>query len=114
MSDDLLKRPLDEVFDTQREVERNPCGAWQAIQSQADRIEKLEAKLAKAVEALKSWLELASYCTIEEGVCCCGDDMKNHADPMDCGHLPVDHGAYIAHHIKKSTRATLAELGERE
>jgi hypothetical protein len=53
MSDDLLKRPLDEVFDTQREVERNPCGAWQAIQSQADRIEELEARLAKAVEALQ-------------------------------------------------------------
>jgi hypothetical protein len=43
MSDDLLKSPLDEVFDTQREVERNPCGAWQAIQSQADRIEQLAA-----------------------------------------------------------------------
>jgi predicted RNase H-like nuclease (RuvC/YqgF family) len=74
MSDDLVKRPLDEVFDTQREVERNPCGAWQAIQSQAnrieelergfwnlhreydkrgDRIEELEAKLAIAMEGLR-------------------------------------------------------------
>jgi hypothetical protein len=42
MSDDLVKRPLDEVFDTQREVEHNPCGAWQAIQSQANRIEELD------------------------------------------------------------------------
>jgi hypothetical protein len=78
-------------------------------------VKELEAKLAMAVGALKSWLELASYCTIEEGVCCCGDDMKSHADPMGCGHLPVDHGAYIAHHIKKSTRAILAELkGDKE
>jgi hypothetical protein len=61
--DDLVKRPLDEVFDTQREVERNPCGAWQAIQSQANRIEELEAKLAKAVEALEAGI----VCTTKHG-----------------------------------------------
>jgi hypothetical protein len=34
MSDEeLVKRPLDEEFDTMMEVQRNPCGAWQAIQT---------------------------------------------------------------------------------
>lgn len=28
------------------------------------------------------------------GVCCCGDDMKQHSNPMDCGHTPVDSGIY--------------------
>jgi len=28
-------RPLDEQYDTQMDVERNPCGAWQAIQTLA-------------------------------------------------------------------------------
>lgn len=49
---DLVKRLYDEEFDTQHDVVENPFGAWQAIQSQAARIEALEAKLAKAVAAL--------------------------------------------------------------
>jgi hypothetical protein len=37
-----MEAPLDEVFDTQREVERNPCGAWQAIQTLAARLAEVE------------------------------------------------------------------------
>lgn len=73
---------------------------------------RAEAKLATAREALQGWLELASHCTIEEGVCCCGDNMENHTSPMDCGHSPVDHGAYIASQLEENTRATLTEIGE--
>jgi hypothetical protein len=28
-----MARPLDEKYDTQMEVERDPCGAWMAIHS---------------------------------------------------------------------------------
>lgn len=70
---ELVKRPFDEEFDTMMEVQRNPTGAWMAIQEQANCIEELEkrcslyaradrlfveeindleAKLTKAVEAL--------------------------------------------------------------
>lgn len=45
MSDDLIKRPPDEEFDTMMEVQRNPTGAWIVIQSQADCIEQLERQL---------------------------------------------------------------------
>jgi hypothetical protein len=49
MSDEeLVKRPLDEQFDTMMEVQRNPCGAWQAIQTLT---EQLEAARADAKEA---------------------------------------------------------------
>jgi hypothetical protein len=71
--EELIKRPLDEVFDTMMEVQRNPYGAWMAIQEQANCIDALvkerkamamrdagydvyaalEAKLAKAVDALQ-------------------------------------------------------------
>lgn len=30
------------------------------------------------------------------GVCCCGDNMDGHSDPMACGHSPVDMGEYSA------------------
>ena len=31
------------------------------------------------------------------GVCCCGDNMEGHSNPMDCGHSPVDHGEWTTH-----------------
>jgi len=43
---------IDEDFDTMRDVVQDPCGAWQAIQSQAARIEELEAENARLREAL--------------------------------------------------------------
>lgn len=35
-------------------------------------------------------LVLIDTAPVTSGVCCCGDDMKNHPDPMSCGHTPVD------------------------
>ena len=74
------------------------------------RAEAAEAKLAKAVGLLEAWINVATHCIIEEGVCCCGDNMDTHAEPMHCGHSPVDHGAYIAESLVEETNATLAEL----
>ena len=81
------------------------------------RVKWLEAKLAenevrlrKAVELLEAWGDVAVHCSIEEGVCCCGDNMENHTNPMDCGHTPLDHGTYIAIQLAEETRATLAEI----
>jgi hypothetical protein len=65
----LPEPPLDEQFDTQMEVERDPCGAWQAIQTlsaqlqealdRADRAEKLqEEALAERDEMHKQNLDL--------------------------------------------------------
>ena len=93
------------------------CGSWpgdrtkyiRADLSQAA-VEALEAKLAKAVGLLEAWIRVATHCTIEEGVCCCGAAMDTHDDPMSCGHLQVDHGAYVARGLVEETNATLAEL----
>jgi hypothetical protein len=75
-----------------------------------DDVKDLEAKLAKAVGFLEAWIEVSENCSIEEGVCCCGDNMEGHSDPMNCGHSPVDHGAYIAGQLEESTRALLATI----
>ena len=67
-----------------------------------DRAERVEC-------LLEAWVELAAHCSIEEGVCCCGEDMENHPNPMDCGHSPVDHCVYVASQLVEETRATLAQ-----
>ena len=64
------------------------------------------------VSQLEAWLEVAKHCSITEGVCCCGDNMKGHADPMDCGHTSTDHGTYHAHMLVKSTQSALAAIKE--
>jgi hypothetical protein len=39
-------------------------------------------------------LSIIDHIGIAEGYCCCGDSMEHHANPMDCGHSPVDAGYY--------------------
>ena len=107
MSDDLVSVQMSQPM----------CIMWtKDIKHLCDRIEELEAerdalaeKLAKVVELLEAWLELSGHCSIEEGVCCCGEDMENHSNPMNCGHSPVDHGAYVASHLVERTLASLTE-----
>ena len=108
MSDDLVKRLRNTGSMSHAQV-------WETLEEAADRIEDLEAKLVKAVGLLEAWINVAAHCSITEGVCCCGDDMDTHAEPMHCGHLPVDHGVYIAESLAEETNTTLAELkGEKE
>lgn len=40
-----MARPLDEQYDTQMEVSRDPCGAWMAIQSLAAENDRLRSAL---------------------------------------------------------------------
>lgn len=44
MTETDTSRPLDEQYDTQMEVERDPCGAFMAIQTLLARAEKAEAE----------------------------------------------------------------------
>lgn len=70
-----------------------------------------DPRVKALVDHLERWLELASHCAIEEGVCCCGDNMEGHSEPMNCGHSPVDHGSYIAQHLVESSLAALRAIG---
>jgi hypothetical protein len=62
------------------------------------------------VEALEGLLDTVSRLDICEGVCCCGDDMERHSDPMSCGHVPVDAGEYYHGKTIELARAALASI----
>jgi len=79
-----------------------------AAQSDAEALARKCAVADALVEAAGCWLNIAAHCAIEDGSCCCGDDMKNHPSPMNCGHTPVDHGSYVAAHAIKTTEVALA------
>lgn len=69
-----------------------------------------ESEVVKAiVKSLEGLLEVMEHCTVEDGVCCCGDNMKNHPNPMNCGHSPVDHGTYIANQLYEQAHNALDE-----
>ena len=65
-----------------------------------------ERVLREALEACVASLERVDTA---EGVCCCGDSMDRHSDPMSCGHSPVDMGDYYAGQALESARAALAQ-----
>lgn len=48
-------------------------------------------------------------CNVESGVCCCGDSMTNHADPMISGHSATDSGAYYAKSLYDDAIAAMAK-----
>ena len=84
-----------EAYEAQLEAEAELAAAQQR-----------EAALTKALEACVASLERVDT---EEGVCCCGDSMDRHSDPMSCGHSPVDMGDYYAGKALESARAALAQ-----
>lgn len=71
-----------------------------------------DPRVAALISQMEAWLNVANHCSITEGVCCCGDNMEGHTDPMGCGHTPTDHGTYHAHRLVESTEAALAQLKE--
>mgnify|MGYP000846790213 FL=1 len=71
-----------------------------AIETAISIISAQAATIARAIAIIE-------HCDVTEGVCCCGDDMDTHAEPMSCGHSPVDHGSYTASQWLDEARATL-------
>lgn len=65
------------------------------------------AALVEDTERLVSICEVAGLAT---GVCCCGDNIEGHSDPMSCGHSPVDMWDYHGNAIIETVRATLRKL----
>ena len=69
-----------------------------------DEIERLRGLIAGAVGIFEN-------CSVETGVCCCGDNMEGHPSPMNCGHTPTDMGGYQALQWLDAARAALPEGG---
>lgn len=43
-------------------------------------------------QLIEEMLDNLKHCSLNSGSCHCGDSMDKHADPMWCGHTPVDMG----------------------
>ena len=78
----------------------------------ADTLASHQRERDQTVELVKQAVDIFTYCTVEDGVCCCGDYMDKHSNPMSCGHSPVDHGSYVAGRWREDARAALASIGE--
>lgn len=82
------------------------------IETLRARIAELEKQRDGLAKAVSCWLGIAENCSIESGCCCCGDDMKNHASPMICGHSPVDMANSSVDFAIKESIAALASVQE--
>lgn len=78
-------------------VERDECA----------KVEKQRDELLKIAEDVIGMLE---NCSVESGVCHCGDDMARHSSAMSCGHAPVDIGSTYAAHLYEKARAAIASV----
>ena len=64
-------------------------------------------RIAALTEALEGCVAAIEHADMADGVCCCGDMMEGHSDPMSCGHSPVDQGHYHSHQVLASARAAI-------
>lgn len=68
----------------------------------------LEKQLAAAQAREQQLRELIEHAPVSSGVCCCGDSMDSHQDPMVCGHSPVDQWDWAVFGLLKETPDTTA------
>lgn len=46
------------------------------------------------LEQCQEFVTFVRDAPVSSGVCCCGESMVGHSDPMSCGHTPVDQWDY--------------------
>lgn len=74
------------------------------------RLREAVSEVGALREIIRRGVDLVTHCEVSEGVCCCGDNMENHPEPMSCGHVATDHGAYVASNWLDDARAALNKL----
>ena len=83
----------------------------ETILTLCDALDELRAENKMLRGLIADAVEIIYRADNTEGTCCCGDSMLDHAEAMDCGHSPVDAGAYHAREWQKDARAALAQKG---
>lgn len=72
---------------------------------------ELREERDKLLEFATQVYNLVDMAPVSTGVCCCGDDMGGHADPMSSGHSPVDEWDYHSRLVlDKAPEVVLNEL----
>ena len=102
----------DEVAEQwNRREERNPPFPEWCVPKTIGVIEDAaEVQVGVLTEALEACVASLERANTAEGVCCCGDSMDRHPNPMNCGHSPVDIGHYYAGQALEAARAALATV----
>jgi hypothetical protein len=72
----------------------------------------IEQQRDELLTICKNAVGMLENCSVESGVCCCGDDMTRHGSPMACGHSPVDSGAHYAEQLLGELRAAIAKAAD--
>jgi hypothetical protein len=70
---------------------------------------RLIAAAPELLVALGNLLATLEHADLHDGVCCCGDPMEGHSNPMDCGHSPVDAGQYYGSLSIAEAQAVIAK-----
>ena len=82
-----------------------------AFANEAVRIhEQVRAAAPELLKVVEGVIGLLGNCSVESGVCCCGDSMEGHPSPMACGHAPVDSGARAAEELYGQAVEALAKV----
>lgn len=66
-----------------------------------------QAEIARLRGALGRAVNFVQHAQVSSGVCCCGDSLIGHADPMDCGHSPRDTWDYASDRFINEMQALL-------
>ena len=97
--------------DASRDVARAVCETMRAERDDAlTRLAAAEGRVAALTGALEACVASLERANTAEGVCCCGDSMDRHPNPMNCGHSPVDIGDYYAGRALEAANAALATV----
>jgi hypothetical protein len=70
---------------------------------------RLIAAAPDLLVALRAMLAIVSQTGIASGICCCGDDMNQHENPFNCGHVAVDSGHYHSGPLLECARAAITK-----
>lgn len=73
-----------------------------------DLVRERDKQLAAAQAREQQLRNLLEHAPVSSGVCCCGDSMDRHPDPMVCGHSPVDQWDWAVLSLLKETQDTTA------
>jgi hypothetical protein len=99
------------IFDHKVFVKLDAIAALPAVAASQTVLERAStAQIAALVDALDACIANIEHADMSDGVCCCGDNMDGHSDPMSCGHAPVDMGKHYAHLAIVKARAAIAAV----
>lgn len=92
------------LFDTSDQVQKSLDDMRDYYQQ---RVLELACDLAQSQVKIQKLRQFLLEAPARTGVCCCGEDMDNHSDPMSSGHTPRDEWDWAVECI-------LREIGEYE